>query len=395
MAKVYPTSPSGDSYDSSFQYDDDEESKKSESTKGYVLPTGMELMSGPIKSGGMSRTEKEIEFVIKNVKTRLETLYQDQLFETGKLKLFMIALVCSMIGLILIFYGLRMTILFDTYKEDPPNYIAVGFGAAFGLPMIYFFSFLCFPNKNQKTARRKIKRERRERKKPSLFNQMVEDAKNATEPPPRIIKVIARFRKKDYEIAGSTWKDFCEEFERRTGLPIERQLIRFKEEDLVIDLAKKMDADYGLDNYSKVFIYNKGGLFTRDAPIKKQYEELLELEHQKAEALKKAQQKYENLERRQQVISLFKQVAGDPAYQMKKPRSEENRRSSSMRQSMRPSSSLGFSSSEELGGRLTTAGMSFSHAKAPRSLVDSGGDYSEGDENSGSRRQSRSNSINA
>jgi hypothetical protein len=357
----------------------------------YFLIIGSELMSGPIKSGGMSRTEKEIDFVITSVRNRLDHLYRDQLFETHKLKLIMFAFTCSLIALILIFFGLRLTILFDTYKSKKIDYIAVAFGGLFFFPMLYLLSYICFPNKVQYTERKKIKKERRERKRPTFFNQLVEDAEKATEPPPRLIKVIAKFRKKDYIVIGSTWKDFCEEFERMTGLPIERQLIRYEEEDLKIDLTKKLDKDYGLENNSRVFVYNKGGLFTKDAPLKKQYEELLEHETVKLKSMRDKQQKEIDEDKDKKISDLFKKVSGDPNYQTNK-----NRKKS---QNLVVPGKSHVSFSEDLGHRSNSSGAndqgrpSFSHKKKGSFRGDDGGENSDGDSGGGSIRKKVSFSV--
>jgi hypothetical protein len=387
MSKIHPfTPPVNDTIidDTPFVFD--------EESQPYQLPTGNELMSGTIKSGGMSRTEKEIDFVITSVRDRLDHLYRDQLFETHKLKLLMFAFTCSLIALLLIFFGLRLTILFDTYKSRKKDYIAVSFGGLFFLPMLYLLCYLCFPNKVQYKERKKIKKERRDRKRPTFFNQLVEDAEKATEPPPRLIKVTAKFRKKDYIVIGSTWKDFCEEFERMTGLPMERQLIRYEEEDLLIDLTKKMDKDYGLDNGSRVFVYNKGGLFTKDARIKKQYEEILEHETLKLKSLRDKQQKEMDEEKGRKISELFKKVSGDPTYQTNK-----NRKNSQSSGAVAGKSHVSFS--EELGHRSTSSGgndqgrPSFSHKKKGSFRGDDSGENNDGDNGGGSMRKKVSFSV--
>jgi hypothetical protein len=374
MAKVYPVPneinvPSNIIDDT--QYDFEALAGENDSGKSFVLPTGNELMSRPIKTGGESRAEKEIDFVITTVRTKLDTLYKDQLFETGKLKFFLIALTSAFVGLILIFFGFGMTVLFDSYKDKDPNYIAIAFGGLFFTPMLWFFSYLCFPNKQQFTVRKKIKKDRRERRKPTLFNKMVDDAKKATEPPPRLIKVVARFRKQDFIIIGSTWKDFCEEFERQTSLPIERQLIRFNDEDLQIDLTKNLDKDYGLDNFSKVFVYNRGGLFTKQDPRRKQYEEIQDKETAKLNEMKavyEKQQYEDNSGGREKFMSLMKKVSGGAEQPPGKKgggrgTSREGRRSSSEDRMGRGSSSLTEPNKKE----------SFVHSKGGKSKASSGG----------------------
>jgi hypothetical protein len=176
------------------------------------------------------------------------------------------------IGAVLLLYGLRITLLFASYPGY--DYIAIVFGGIFSIPVLVWLRYMFLPNHADRIRRKKISYERKERRKPSLFNEMVDHAKKATEPPPRKIRVFAHFRKKDFPIVASTMKDFCEALEHQTALPIERQLLRFQDEDLNIDLTKKLDLHYGLDNGSRVYVYNRGGYRTHDSPVKKQYEDL-------------------------------------------------------------------------------------------------------------------------
>ena len=76
---------------------------------------------------------------------------------------------------------------------------------------------------------------------------------------------------------------------RCSGLPIERQLVRHKDEDLHIDLAMKMDEPpYNLNNGDRLYVYNRGGFFTTDTPIKRQLREIEERNRLEALAYKRA-----------------------------------------------------------------------------------------------------------
>ena len=56
-------------------------------------------------------------------------------------------------------------------------------------------------------------------------------------------------------ILSTLRRDFCETVHFHVGLKIERQLLRFKDEDLVIDLSKKIyDEAYGVDNGDRVYV---------------------------------------------------------------------------------------------------------------------------------------------
>lgn len=243
------------------------------SAKVYPLPTGAELMSGPIVSGGETRKEKEINFLMQNVENRLTSLKIDVTYETYKVITFFGGLLSAIFGIMLVCLGFHVTPLFNKYQND--NIAAIFFGCCFCVPIIYWFVFVFLPKDKEKAKRRKIHRDRRERRKPTLFNEMVDEAKKKATPPPRKIKVLAHVRKHDYPITCSTWKEFCELLENATGLPVERQLIRYQDEDLEINLAMKLDEPpYNLDNGYRLHIYNKGGFFTEDAPIKQQLKEL-------------------------------------------------------------------------------------------------------------------------
>lgn len=79
--------------------------------------TGADLMSGEIPKSGvaMSRKQKEIDYVMTNIRHRLATLEAEQGFEAKKLLYLSISLVSSGIAVVLMLFGLRKTPLFDYY----------------------------------------------------------------------------------------------------------------------------------------------------------------------------------------------------------------------------------------------------------------------------------------
>jgi hypothetical protein len=233
------------------------------------LPTGNELMSGPITSGGPTRQEKEIEFVMNNIDTRLTSLKNDEYFQTRKAITFSICAALAMGGVTLVLYGLHKTFFFEKYKNQPTNIPALVFGGMFMCPMFYWFYYVFLPNKAETRFRKKVAMDRRDRRKPTLFNQLVEEARKATEPPPRRIRVLAHIRKHDYPIVASTMGELTEAIANQCGLAVERQLLRYNDVDLEIHLDKKLDVYYGLDDNSRVFVYNKGGFLTNDTPFKR------------------------------------------------------------------------------------------------------------------------------
>lgn len=236
------------------------------------LPSGKQLMSGPITSGVVTRAQKESQYVLSTITHRLNVLITQQDHDRYTIYYLIVALISGSVGTILMLFGLRKSVLFNFYSGR--NYVAVGFGCIFFVPLLLWILFLCCPNREERKLRRQLKMENIERKRPTAFNEMVEKAKKFATPPPRKILIVAVFRKKNYNVVASTMKDFCESVEAQTGLPIERQLVRFQDEDLELDLGKKLDEDYGLHHGSYLYVYNKGGYMTQDSPIKKQYEVL-------------------------------------------------------------------------------------------------------------------------
>lgn len=231
----------------------------------FELPTGNELMSTPIYEGGPSRAQKEIEFVIKNIQHRLRTLILDEKYEVNKTLLFAIGILSAMVGLTLVFYGLNYSVFFEHLQNK--NYIAVACGSLFFIPLVVWIVYIFIPSKKERRKRKLLHNERKERRKPSLFNELVEDAKRATEPPVRKIRVIAHLRKKDYPITCTTWREFCVYLEGMTGLLADRQLIRYNGEDLEIDLERTLyGEEYGINPGDKLYIYNKGAYMTRSPP---------------------------------------------------------------------------------------------------------------------------------
>lgn len=225
-------------------------------------------MSGPITSGGQTRQEKEIDYVVESIESRLTSLKNDEYFQVRKAITFSVSVLLAMGGVTLVLFGLHKTFFFQNYRNQPTNIPALVFGGLFMTPMLYWFYYVFIPSKREQRFRKKIAMDRRERNKPTLFNQLVEEARKATEPPPRRIRVLAHIRKHDYPVVASTMGELAEAIANQCGLAVERQLLRYNEEDLVIELDKKLDEHYGMENNARVYVYNKGGFFTSDSPLK-------------------------------------------------------------------------------------------------------------------------------
>ncbi|KAJ1431035.1 hypothetical protein B484DRAFT_448528 [Ochromonadaceae sp. CCMP2298] len=229
------------------------------------LPTGNELMSGPITTGGATRQEKEIEFIMDNIHGRIVSLRNDESFQKKKVAIFALSCFSAMGGVTLILFGLHLTVFFEKYSD---NMVAIVFGSIFCAPMLYWVYFLFAPGREEVKKRRKIHIDRKDRRKPTLFNQLVEEARQSTEPPVRRIRVLAHIRKHDHPIVASTMLELCDAIHLQCGLAVERQLLRFEDEDLDIQLDKKLDVFYKMDDNSRVYVYNKGGVYTANSPLK-------------------------------------------------------------------------------------------------------------------------------
>lgn len=209
--------------------------------------------------------------MVKDINKRLAALKAEEAFETYKVSYFTAALLFAMAGTLMILVGTSSTVLF---AAEPYNPTLIAFGGLFCVPMLIWTKLMWWPSKPERMRRRLLRNERKSSKGPAVkvFDKITESARKFAEPPPRRIKVVANVRKKDIPVVASTWKSFCEEIEHQTGLPIERQIVKFRDEELKIDLKLKMDEDYGLDTGDRLFIYNRGGFTTSNSPIRKQYE---------------------------------------------------------------------------------------------------------------------------
>ena len=249
--------------------------------KNYVLPTGNQLMSAPIVKGGRvkDRYQKEREFVVKKIDKKLKVIGIEENFQLQKWILFVIGLAFALSGVVLILYGFHTTVFFEMYQQI--NIPAIVFGVLFTIPLFVWMVYLYFPDSEEKKNRRRIQIDQIERKKDTFFNKMVKDAEQHATPPDRVLEVTAHVRKKNYPIKCTSWWQFCNAVEKATGLSVERQLIRFRDEDLEIpDLKVKLE-DCGITDGDVLYIYNRGGYFTKNSPLKLQSDEL------KAKARKK------------------------------------------------------------------------------------------------------------
>lgn len=51
--------------------------------------------------------------------------------------------------------------------------------------------------------------------------------------------------------------------EHQSGLPVERQLLRYLDEDIEMDLKARLYLDLHMDHGAHIFVFNKGGYMTQ------------------------------------------------------------------------------------------------------------------------------------
>ncbi len=206
---------------------------------------------------GKSKMDEEINWVMDSIAGRISALKTDEIYEKHKWMLFSMATLSAIVGSTFLMRGLALTPLFDRLHF---NIVWISFSGPFYIPYMIWFKFLFFPESEESKKRHRMRWDRQSRRKKNFFNDLVEDARKANADPPRKIRVLAHIRKI---------------LENNAGIPIERQLIRYREDNLVIDLRKNLfDREYGLIDGCRLHVYCKGGFTTQDSPIRKQWDQI-------------------------------------------------------------------------------------------------------------------------
>jgi hypothetical protein len=222
------------------------------------------------KKKEMSRAEKEMVFIVKNIADRLGHLNPEARYEITKGLCGIFTFLSLVLGTALVLKGFALTVIF---ASDDPDINFVIAGAAFAAPCVVWFTYIfilpcipCGPCRRMHEQRTSILEQRSDRKKPSLFNEMVASANEHSQPPIIRTPLYAMFRKKEYKVVCHTMEEFQEIFYFRTGVPPERQLLKlrepdgsaevfeFKPEEFVLDLEHR-----GVRKNTMFWIYTKGG----------------------------------------------------------------------------------------------------------------------------------------
>ena len=146
---------------------------------------------------------------------------------------------------------------------------AIYAGGILTLPLFCWFMKLYFPHicccfekcRNELTLRKEMHRLRRERKKKSLFNDMVKEAEDKAKPPVKKIVVVAKMYLSYYRVQVATLEEFQIELAKLTGLEPHRQLIKLKGKEIHFP-ELRLDDGYGIKEYDELEVFNKGGYLT-------------------------------------------------------------------------------------------------------------------------------------
>jgi len=256
-------------------------------SRKQLLPNASEAMSLPLQvqpeakpgkkdTGGMTRFEKEKQFIIHHVNKRMGELNFENYFYLAKSVCFWVGFLFMLLGVVLIMKGNSLTPIF---AADPFDLATIITGGCFCLPMLVWFMYVfCLPIIPSVGRKRKLMREmRKERKNPSLFNQMVESAQEDSKPPVKMIRISLLFRKHVFSVSCHTVQEMCDAIEYRTGLRPGQQLFKYKNEEVTLPYEMILEDDLGIRDGTMFDLYNRGG-FVHD--IRSSPENRLTLPHE-------------------------------------------------------------------------------------------------------------------
>jgi len=171
--------------------DKSEKSPKNKDKNSKTVPTiDLELGEGGLPPGDelvpfhlvkpkkeMSRAEKEKMFIVKKIEERLGHLLPEAKYDQTKGVCGIIAFLFVVAGGVTVLKALSMTVLFASDPYDPTLFVV---GCSMGTPCVIWFIYVfiwphlpCAHCRRIKASRRFIHGQRKERKDPGLFNDMV------------------------------------------------------------------------------------------------------------------------------------------------------------------------------------------------------------------------------
>jgi hypothetical protein len=116
------------------------------------------LMEGPMTT---DPNERKKHFILEEIDQHLLDLKQEERHSLWQGFWFFVMLCCVVAGVVLIIYGLALTVLFQQYDQDPIIY-----GTGIGLVCTFFcwLIYICCPGSRESIRRKKMKENRKARK---------------------------------------------------------------------------------------------------------------------------------------------------------------------------------------------------------------------------------------
>ena len=99
------------------------------------------------------KAKKQKDKIIEKHEEELEYCEHDSRYELRKYALFTLCFFSNLCGLVVTFYSLALTILFDQYK---PNGTVFWISLIFYVPCLIWVKFICFPGKKAREHRRNV-----------------------------------------------------------------------------------------------------------------------------------------------------------------------------------------------------------------------------------------------
>jgi hypothetical protein len=138
-AKVHP-------YPSTNQNAAEKQTMSGKNKVEFKLPTGAELMSAPMLNPQQGKKAKEIESLQDDINAKLAEAKEHETLVTKKVMAIMGAFAFFVIGTLMVFAGLQVTVLF---KRNANDYALTTFGFLFYLPTGFAVWFVYFPSKEE------------------------------------------------------------------------------------------------------------------------------------------------------------------------------------------------------------------------------------------------------
>ncbi len=203
---------------------------------------------------------KEINLLLESIANKLQESRNYSIWETRKALCALLGFVSAMFATFLVFYGLRVTVLF----EGNPENIGIAF---FGFVLYIISVAVCFylgcPPQSERLRRKEIETLALARANDSYMDKMVKDASHRAKPPELTVKVIAIIRgssagfRETLTLNGTTLQRFCDDVEKSMGLPKSQQIIKLNGR-VLSDMKLHFIHDLKFVRGQELYVYNRG-----------------------------------------------------------------------------------------------------------------------------------------